>query len=141
MSDDTLTAENVLIPILEKGLGERTFADFEKATKGEMDLHTGLTFRRTRFKMRVGLHLNRPTQAIIAEGQFVRMRAAPEYADYELRVLDAQKPDSCLYEQLVAVVGKHTDRRWRPINWVQKTSMAAWRLMIRGKATDDAQTS
>ncbi|RPI87191.1 MAG: hypothetical protein EHM40_23140 [Chloroflexi bacterium] len=135
MSDDTLTVESILIPVLEKGLGERTFADFEQASRGEIDLHTGLTFRRTKFKMRVGIHLGRPTQAILAEGQFVRMRSAPEYADYELKVLDAKNPDSCLYEQLVAEVGKPGLIRssWKPSEFWRKMQSSLRYLWPWGK--------
>lgn len=116
MNDETITVDPTLIPTLEKALGERTFIDFEQITKGEMQLHAG-GFGRTTFKMRVGLHLGRPTQAIIAQGCFVRMRAATEYADYELKVLDANNPDVCLYEQLVAEVGQPgLAERWRPTN-------------------------
>jgi len=102
------------VAALEKALGERSFPDFEQAPKGQIDIHAG-SFKRTKFKMRIGLHLQRPTQAIIADGHFVRMRAAPEYVDYELKVLDANNPDNCPYEQLVAEVGSFTGKRWRPV--------------------------
>lgn len=115
MSDEAVTVENVLLPVLEKALGDIPFSKFEEETRGELRLRTGLGLRHTKFRMRVGLHLGRPTQAIIAEGVFVRMRAAPEYADFELKVLDANNPDVCLYEQLVAEVGKPgLTKAWRP---------------------------
>lgn len=49
-------------------------------------------------RMRVGLHMGRPTQAIMAEGHFLRIRAArPEFAVAYLKKLDPQYPDTCLY--------------------------------------------
>ena len=124
MSDEALTVGSLVIPALEQALGERAFANFEETTKGEILLNTGLTFRRTKFKMRIGLHLNRPTQAIIAEGHFVRMRAAPEYADYELKVLDANNPDNCLYEQLIAEVAGKSGGGWLPR--IRKKFWSVW---------------
>ena len=50
-----------------------------------------------RFCMRVGEHLRRPTMAIIAAGQFVRLRHAQEYEQFELNRLDPENPDACLY--------------------------------------------
>lgn len=49
------------------------------------------------FKLRVGLHMKRPMRAIIAIGQFVRVKAAPEFAEYPLKLLTPDAPDTCLY--------------------------------------------
>jgi hypothetical protein len=136
MSEETLTVESATLPILQKALGETTFSKFEENPKGELKIHTGLNFRATKFKMRVGLHLGRPTQAIIAEGQFVKMRAAPEYADYELRVLDANNPDACLYEQLIAEVGP--TKRWNPI---RSLGSKIWGILRTNKVITDDPTS
>lgn len=53
-----------------------------------------------RFCLRVGLHLGKPTQAIMCEGQFVRIRRYDHTCDLEaLKVLDPTDPDKALYHR------------------------------------------
>ena len=141
MSNEALTVDSLVIPALERALGERSFANFESDAKGELLLNTGLTFKRTKFKMRIGLHLNRPTQAIIAEGHFIRMRAAPEYADYELKVLDANHPDNCLYEQLIAEVANRSGGGWLPRVRKKFWSVLGGLTWSKGKVISNDPTS
>ena len=49
------------------------------------------------FSMRVGLHLKRPTQAIMGAGQFIKMRSAGNATGRTLKVLDPTMPDRCIY--------------------------------------------
>jgi len=49
------------------------------------------------FCMRIGIHMNRPVQAIIADGQFVRMRSAEFYDDKKLHKIDPDRLAECLY--------------------------------------------
>jgi hypothetical protein len=52
------------------------------------------------FKLRVGLHMKRPMRAIIAVNQFIRVKAAPEFKDYQLKKLTPEAPDTCMYTDL-----------------------------------------
>jgi len=116
--------------------------EFSKLNNGTIELQ-GI-----QFKLRVGLHLGRPTQVIIAEGQFIRMRAAPEYADHELKVLDAKNPDNCLYEQLTAEIAE-VDKpwlvrsEWKPNEWSHRIwnrfrNLGSW---VKGKVIKDDPTT
>ncbi len=55
-------------------------------------------FRLCRFSMRVGLHLRRPTQVIITQGTFIKMRPAKRFENLPLKTIDVNNPDGCLYE-------------------------------------------
>lgn len=57
--------------------------------------------------MRVGLFMNRPTQAIQANGKFVKMRLAPRFRNHDLDILNP-KDDKCLYWNFENV------RTWKP---------------------------
>lgn len=51
------------------------------------------------FEMRVGLHLDRPTQAIMSCGHFIKLRRDNRWEQYRsfLGVLDPEHPNHCLY--------------------------------------------
>jgi hypothetical protein len=51
------------------------------------------------FYMRVGLHLGRPTQAIFSHGKFLRIRREKRFEGCDLKKIDPNKPDECLYEE------------------------------------------
>ena len=65
--------------------------EFSKVNNGTIELE-GIPF-----KLRVGLHLKRPMRAIIAMGQFVRVKAASEFIGYQLKKLTPEAPDTCMY--------------------------------------------
>lgn len=83
---------------LERILGQfhYTWEHFEANECGEIKIKDPMWGENT-FKMRIGLHMGRPTQAIMAIGSFVKLRAAPKYGQYVLAKLDPQYPDDCLY--------------------------------------------
>jgi len=107
---------------LEQMIGHLNWKDFEKTDAAEITLlpPAPANVQReppVRFVMRVGLHMNRPAQVIIAMGHFVRLRAAPEYEGYELARLDPGDPDNSLYDGLVAIAGTNNiekKAKWRP---------------------------
>ncbi|RPI87193.1 MAG: hypothetical protein EHM40_23150 [Chloroflexi bacterium] len=86
---------------LERLISHVTWDDFERTDLGEFTV--GYVPPREmepvfiKFCMRVGLHMNRPFQAVIADNQFVRLRAAPEYNNHNLKRLVAAHPAACLY--------------------------------------------
>jgi len=53
------------------------------------------------FCMRVGLHMDRPVQAIICDGQFVRIRSAEYYQDKKLHKLDPERLAESVYMEAV----------------------------------------
>lgn len=106
---------------LDALLGDYTWEDFEGLDMGEIRVTSRkllmLRGRGTLFKMRVGLYMGRPMQAIIAEGQFVRMRPATQYEGFELKRLDCTEPDECVYEGLIqdpADSPRKTIKWWPP---------------------------
>ncbi len=84
-----ITGPEVAFQIFE--VVQPTWEMFEAKQRGELVIG-GYTFA-----MRVGLHLKRPTQAIMAAGQFVRMRSAGNATGRDLKVLDPAMPGNCLY--------------------------------------------
>lgn len=68
-----------------------TWEQFEANKLGELVV-AGYTFR-----MRVGLHLQRPVQAIIGASQFIKIRSAGNCEGMRLKVLDPDDPSVCLY--------------------------------------------
>jgi hypothetical protein len=62
------------------------------------------------FEMRVGLHFERPVQAIMSCGHFIRMRSADNWTGYSLKKLVPEQPDICLYRTTQLT----TQRGWRP---------------------------
>ena len=101
------TADDLIADYLTDLLGTLSFPSFEAADNGE------ITLLGTKFYMRIGKFLGQPTQAIIAEGQFVKMQhTTVHYDKNDLKVIDPKDPDSSLYE-----VGFNIDtqyRTWRP---------------------------
>jgi len=84
-------------------------------------LSTGLEYKN--FYLRVGLHMNRPFKAIIADGQFVRMAAAPEYADCDLVRLDPVRPSNCTYSMPRQVIGSTEIKPiWKPFRHIEQTT-------------------
>lgn len=73
-----------------------TFEDFEDAPSRSGNIRRdGIAFT-----MRVGLHLGAPSQAIMARGQFLKVRRAPKFANqngggYVLHPLNPNQPDRC----------------------------------------------
>ena len=63
------------------------------------------------FCMRVGIHMSRPVQAIVCEGQFVRMRSAEFYEDRKLHKIDPERLAECLYMDVQQHAGWP---KWRP---------------------------
>lgn len=105
--------------ILKLECRKLTWEAFEAKPNGELKGPGGKTI----FKMRVGLILGRPMQVIIADGQYVRMRAAPRWDPelWELSVLDPANPDKAL-----RTFNKRINRTlWRP-------SVKLIQLMLRG---------
>jgi hypothetical protein len=96
---------------------DMTWAHFESTIRGEIPLHFKGFRERILIKMRVGLHMGKPMQALIADDQFIRMRAAPEYADCKLTKLDPLFPDKCLYIDNRVFTSKG-HKFWKPYkNW------------------------
>lgn len=68
---------------------------FETEIDGEAQVDEDL------YWMRVGLHLNRPMQAIMTMGKFLKMKPASKWENgsWRLKVLDPKRgPDNCMYE-------------------------------------------
>jgi len=94
---------------LEEMINDLRWEHFESEMWGQIQISKII------FAMRVGLHMDRPTQAVMAEGQFVRMRSADYWKDFMLTKLD---PDR-LYESLYFLRGGQSvnsamDTLWRP---------------------------
>ena len=64
---------------------------FEITEQGDLTLG-GITYR-----MRIGLYLNKPIQAIMVHDQFVRIKELPANHNYMLDKLEPSKAVSCLY--------------------------------------------
>ena len=64
------------------------------------------------FCMRVGIHMSRPVQAIVCEGQFVRMRSAEFYEDRRLHKIDPERLAECLY---MDTQQQASWPKWRPL--------------------------
>ncbi len=103
MNKDIITV-NQLIRIAE----EKTWEDFEAMPDGRLVLqdHAQTLLRGEEpispllwvFEMRVGLHFERPMQAIMSCGHFIRMRSTNEnWKSYPLKKLDPARPVDCLY--------------------------------------------
>jgi len=92
---------------------DMTWAHFESTARGEIPLHFKGFRERILIRMRVGLHMGKPMQALIADDKFIRMRAAPEYENYKLLKLDPLFPDKCLYSDNRVWVSKG-HKFWKP---------------------------
>ena len=100
------TSDEVISDYLTELLGTLTFKHFEAITSGEV------TLLGTTFYMRIGTFLGVPTQAIIAEEQFVKMqqRTDIDTTRYELKPLDPKDPSSCFYP----LTGQSGANQWFP---------------------------
>jgi len=76
---------------LSEVLGDAPWTHFEQFIIGIA------VFGGIEFKMRIGLHMKRPTQAVMALGQFVKLRRANEYGRFKLKNLTPEAPDTCVY--------------------------------------------
>ncbi|RPI87192.1 MAG: hypothetical protein EHM40_23145 [Chloroflexi bacterium] len=65
------------------------------------------------FCMRVGLHMDRPVQAIVCDGQFVRIRSAEFYQDKQLLKIDPERLAESLYMEGIQAGGPWP--KWRPL--------------------------
>lgn len=87
---------------------------FESKDDGEIEIDDQL------YWMRVGLHFQRPMQAIMTWGKFVKMRAAPVWDGWPLLILNPNRgPDNCFYH--ISSYGLISDglspsihRTWKP---------------------------
>src|SRR5271170_6264375 len=75
--------------------------DFEKSSTGDVFVRKMPTKDMVRFSLRVGLHMGRPSKAILAMQQFVRITVAQEYEPYKqwLHKLDPNYQDGCTYTE------------------------------------------
>lgn len=109
------TAEEIEIEMRrEKGM---SWAHFESTNRGEIPLRSK-GFRETiLIRMRVGLHMGKPMQALIADNQFIRMRSAPEFEGCSLNKLEPEWPDKCLYEAsgLDYLTSDKNVKIWKPM--------------------------
>lgn len=92
------------------------------------------------FCMRVGIHMDRPVQAIIADGQFVRMRSADFYKDKQLQKIDPERLAECLY-----VEGPASNipmwPRWRPFIMDQNKLLGAQQQMAAAQRSQNLTIS
>lgn len=102
---------------LERLISSITWDDFEKTDLGEFTVGYVPPGEQEplfiKFSMRVGLHMNRPFQVVIADKQFVRLRAAPAYTGHVLKRLFAADPNYCLYTPRVRT-GFNSRPLWQP---------------------------
>ena len=109
---------NMTIDELERLISNLTWEDFEKTDRGEFTVgyvppnQSEPIF--IKFYMRIGLHMNRPFQAVLADNQYVRLRAVPEYANHKLERLDAARPTTCLYSPRTIYPGNEGRPFWKP---------------------------
>jgi hypothetical protein len=85
------TSDELITDYLTDLLGDLPFEAFQTTTTGN------LTLLGTKFYMRIGKFLGQPSQAIIAQQQFVKMRHVDKYDKRSLKVIDPKEPDACLY--------------------------------------------
>jgi hypothetical protein len=93
------TSDEVITAWLNELLGDVSWSQFEATERGD------LTILNTKFSMRIGIFMTMPTQAIFAQGIFLRMRQRKEFTVKDLKTLIADNIDSCLYKGIP---------RWQP---------------------------
>lgn len=105
------------VKYLDDLLGAVSYPSFETVKSGNISVGGIL------FQMRLGLHLKRPIQAIMACNQFIRMRRITNIGLSEHEVvsqikqdLDATNPDNCWFPYQRAL---NPSRSWHPC-WVDK---------------------
>ena len=68
-----------------------------------------------RFAYRIGLHLKRPMQAVMAKGHFIKMVAVPEFEPYYLARLDPENVDATLYKgPNINLYLPYLNKEWMP---------------------------
>jgi hypothetical protein len=88
----TGTSDEVITAWLNELLGSVSWPQFEATENGD------LLILNTKFSMRIGTFLGVPSQAIIAQGQFLRMQHRKDFIGFqELVPLIAEAPDKSLY--------------------------------------------
>lgn len=85
------TSDEVITAWLNELLGSVSWPQFEATENGD------LMILNTKFSMRIGIFMTMPTQAIFAQGMFLRMRHRKEFDVKDLHTLIADKIDACLY--------------------------------------------
>ena len=91
-----------VVEYLQKMLGAFPWPAFEAIQTGNMSIE-GVDY-----KLRLGLHMKQPRQAIVALGYFVKMKPAPDPIKANIVTdLDPNDPDKCLFN----------DGRWWHPNW------------------------
>jgi hypothetical protein len=93
------TSDEVITAWLNELLGSVSWQQFEATEDGN------LTILNTKFSMRIGIFMTVPTQAIFAQGVFLRMRHRKEFDVKDLYTLIADNIDGCLYKG---------SPRWKP---------------------------
>ncbi len=76
--------------------------DFEDTNDGHIKVPLGSTDPLGQsFYMRVGLHMKRPMQVLIAEGNFIRMRSEKRWPEWlpQFKQLDPKEPSGCIYQK------------------------------------------
>jgi hypothetical protein len=124
MSKDQITLDQ-LIRIAE----DKTWEDFEAMQDGRLLLQDRAQTILSEeeeispslwvFEMRVGQHFERPMQAIMSCGHFIRMRSAESWGACQLGKLDPAKPNNCLYTQAQTL-----SWGWRP--YIPNLTMQYW---------------
>lgn len=79
------------VEALEALIKDLRWEHFEANDLGQIEVGGKL------FCMRIGIHMNRPVQAIICDGQFVRMRSADFYGNKILLKIDPERLSESLY--------------------------------------------
>ncbi len=93
MASELLIGPGVTLEYCQMLAEEVPFERFEETFSGDIGIGD------TIFKMRIGLHMQRPMQAIIAHRQFIKMRPETRFNERRLLTLDALSPDTCLYNK------------------------------------------
>jgi hypothetical protein len=96
---------------LEVLIADVEWERFQEPNDG--NFHVWLKPNLIKFSYRVGLHFKRPMEAIMAKGEFVRMRAAPQYSQFDLIRLDPENVDKCLYTYFQVGIDAYT-KSWQP---------------------------
>lgn len=103
-------------------INDISWDEFRQTDEGNIWVHAPTLFDETlvKFSYRVGLHLKRPMEAIMAQGLFIRMRGTKDYDAFELSRLDPENPDTCYYSNQ-PYYNPNTDsltkvmyKRWQP---------------------------
>lgn len=117
------TSDELISDYLTDLLGDLPFEAFQTTTTGN------LTLLGTKFCMRIGKFLGQPSQAIIAQQQFVKMRHVDKYDKRSLKVIDPKEPDACLYSNGVGPA--ETAPTWCPPPYVDLGEQARQEALLQ----------